>query len=68
MKMKEKVLKTQGEKHFTQRQENYQNLLPASWEIGMQIKKQELESDVEQQTSSRSRKENAKVYFVTLLI
>ena len=53
MKMKEKVLKTQGEKHFTQRQENYQNLLPASWEIGMQIKKQQLEVDMEQQTGSK---------------
>ena len=63
MKMKEKVLKTQGEKHFTQRQENYQNLLPASWEIGMQIKKQQLEVDMEQQTGSKLGKEYVKALY-----
>ena len=42
----------------------YQATLPASWEICMQVKKQQLEQDVEQQTDSKSGKE----YIVTLLI
>ena len=31
----------------------YQTTLPASWEIYMQIKKQQLELDMEQQTGSK---------------
>ena len=31
----------------------YQTALPASWEICMQVKKQQLESDMEQQTGSK---------------
>ena len=31
----------------------YQTTLPASWEIYMQVKKQELELDMEQQTDSK---------------
>ena len=31
--------------------------LPASWEIGMQVKKQQLELDMEQQTGSKLGKE-----------
>ena len=31
----------------------YQTTLPASWEICMQVKKQQLELDMEQQTSSK---------------
>ena len=31
----------------------YQTTLPASWEIGMQVRKQQLELDMEQQTSSK---------------
>ena len=31
----------------------YQNTLPASWEICMQVKKQQLELDMEQQTGSK---------------
>ena len=31
----------------------YQIILPASWEIGMQGKKQQLERDMEQQTGSK---------------
>ena len=31
----------------------YQTTLPASWEIYMQVKKQQLELDVEQQTGSK---------------
>ena len=35
----------------------YQTTLPASWEIRMQVKKQQLELDVEQQTGSKSGRE-----------
>ena len=35
----------------------YQTTLPASWEIRMQIKKQQLELDMEQQAGSKSGKE-----------
>ena len=38
---------------FLKRQE-YQTTLPASWEICMQVKKQQLELDMEQQTGSKS--------------
>ena len=31
----------------------YQTTWPASWEIGMQVKKQQLEPDMEQQTGSK---------------
>ena len=31
----------------------YQTTLPASWEICMQVKKQQLEMDMEKQTSSK---------------
>ena len=42
----------------------YQTTWPASWEICMQIKKQQLELDMEQQTGSKSVKEYVKaVYF-----
>ena len=42
----------------------YQTTLPASWEICMQIKKQQLELDMEQWTSSKLRKEYIKaIYF-----
>ena len=33
--------------------QEYQTTLPVSWEICMQVKKQELELDMEQQTGSR---------------
>ena len=32
---------------------DYQTTLPASWEICMQVKKQQLELDMEQQTASK---------------
>ena len=42
----------------------YQTTLPASWEICMQVKKQQLELDMEQRTGSRWGKEYVKaVYF-----
>ena len=37
--------------------------LPASWEICMQVKKQKLELDVEQQTGPKSGKEHIKVVY-----
>ena len=46
----------------------YQTTLPASWEIYMQVKKQQLELDMEQQTGSKLGKEYVKEYIVTLLI
>ena len=45
----------------------YQTTLPASWEICSQVKKQQLEPDMEQQTGSKLGKEHAKLYIVTLL-
>ena len=41
----------------------YQITWPASWEICMQVKKQQLELDMEQQTDSRSGKENVKAVY-----
>ena len=37
--------------------------LPASWEICMQVKKQQLELDMEQQTGSKSGKEYVKAVY-----
>ena len=45
----------------------FQTTLPASWEICMQVKKQQLELDMEQQTGSKKGKKS-KLYIVTLLI
>ena len=42
--------------------------LPAFWEICMQVKKQQLELDMEQQTGSKLGKEYLRLYIVTLLI
>ena len=42
---------------------DYQATLPASWEICMQIKKQHLEPDIEQQTGSKMGKEYIKVVY-----
>ena len=38
----------------------YQTILPTSWEICMQVKKQQLEPDVEQQTGSKLGREYIK--------
>ena len=38
----------------------YQTTLPASWEICMQVRKQQLESDMEQRTGSKLGKEYVK--------
>ena len=41
----------------------YQTALPASWEICMQVKKQQLELDMEKQTGSKSGKEYVKAVY-----
>ena len=46
----------------------YQITWPASWEIYMQVKKQQLELDMEQQTGSKLGKEYTMANIVTLLI
>jgi len=47
----------------------YQTTWPVPWEICMQVKKQQLELDMEQQTGSKLREEYVKtIYIVTLLI
>ena len=46
----------------------YQTTLPASWETCMEIKKQQLEPDMEQRTGSYLGKEYIKAYIVTLFI
>ena len=46
----------------------YQNTWHAFWEICMQVKKQQLELDIEQQTGSKLGKECVKLYNVTLFI
>ena len=47
---------------FLKRQE-YKNTLPASWEICMQVKKQQLELDKEHQTGSKLGKEYIKAVY-----
>ena len=47
---------------FLKRRE-YQTTWPASWEICMQVKKQQLELDMEQQTGSKLGKEYLKAVF-----
>ena len=42
---------------------NNQTTLPASWEICMQVRKQQLELDMEQQTGSKSGKEYVKTVY-----
>ena len=47
----------------------YQTTLAAPWETCMQVKKQQLEPDMEQQTGSKLGKEYVKaVYIITLII
>ena len=45
----------------------YQTTLSASWETCIQLKKQQLEPDMEQQTGSKLGKEYVRMYIVTLL-
>ena len=44
----------------------YQTTLPASWEICIQVKKQQLELDIEQQTGSKLGKEYVKAVYCHL--
>ena len=44
----------------------YQTTLPASWEIYMLVKKQQLEPEIEQQTGSKLGKEYIKVVYCHL--
>ena len=46
----------------------YLTTWPAPWEICRQIKKQQLELDMEQQTGSKLGKSMSRLYIVTLLI
>ena len=46
----------------------YQTTWPAPWEICMQVKKQQLELDVEQQTGSKLGKEYVKAVYCHLFI
>ena len=41
----------------------YQTTLPASWETGMQVKKQQLQPDTEQRTGSKLKKEHVKAVY-----
>ena len=45
----------------------YQTTGPASWEICMQVRKQQLELDIEQQTGSKLERNTSRLYIVTLL-
>ena len=45
------------------KQWEYQTTLPASWEICMHVKKQQLKPDMEQQTGSKSGKEYVKAVY-----
>ena len=46
----------------------YQTTWPASWETYMQVRKQQLELDMEKQTGSKEEKEYVRLYIVILLI
>ena len=46
----------------------YQTALPASQETYLQVKKQQLEPDMEQWTGSKLGREYVRLYMVTLLI
>ena len=46
----------------------YQTTWPASWEICMEVRKQQLELDMEQQTGPNRKRSTSMLYIVTLLI
>ena len=46
----------------------YQTTLPASWEICMQVKKQQLELDMEKQIGQNWERSMSRLYIVTLLL
>ena len=45
----------------------YQTTLSASWETCMQVKKQQLETDMEQQTGNKLGKEYLRLYIVVII-
>ena len=45
----------------------YQTTWPASWETCMQVRKQQLELDMEKQTGSNRKRSTSRLYIVTLL-
>ena len=46
----------------------YQNTWPASWETYMQVRKQQLELDVEHRLVPNRKRSTSRLYIVTLLI
>ena len=46
----------------------YQTTWPASWETYMQVRKQQLELDMEQQTGSNQERSTSRLYIVILFI
>ena len=46
----------------------YQITWPASWDVSMQLRKQQLDLDVKQKTGSKLGKSMSRLYIVTLLI
>ena len=46
----------------------YQTTWPASWGICMQVKQQQLEPDMEQQTVPNQKRSMSRLYIVTLII
>ena len=55
-----------NKRKFFKRRE-YQTTWPVSWEICMQIRKQQLELDMEQQTGSKLEKEYVKAVYCHLV-
>ena len=52
-----------GSQHTVENSERDGNRRPASWETYMQVRKQQLELDMEQQTGSKSGKEYVKAVY-----
>ena len=46
----------------------YQTTWPSSWETYMEVRKQQLELDMEQQTGSNRKRSRSRLYIVTLII
>ena len=46
----------------------HQTTWPASWEICVQVRKQQLELDMEQQTGSNQERSKLRLYIITVLI
>ena len=61
------VLITRNYEKLLKRRE-YQTTLPPSWETCMQVKKQQLEPDMEQRTGSKLGKEYSRLYTITVCL